>query len=194
MLIVLAVSSAVAVPAFPVTDVWSPVFVQDVLASLDISQAVVNLLVVAVSSISSASNTTTPVCQFTESTAPHPIVSILSYIEFLVGTSKEPFHHAQYTSSGTDMPQEKLAPANLAYSASLLPSNTVQAVVPKFLLKAVFLVKACSASILVLAPLAVVAFVPQLARGSTPVTSEVRSTVWRAVSALVRLAFISVES
>jgi len=57
--------------------VTSPVFVPERLPSLVISEAVTNLFVVAVSSISSASRTTTPVCQFTESTAqPPPVIAV----------------------------------------------------------------------------------------------------------------------
>lgn len=52
--------------------VTSHVFVPERLPSLVISEAVTNLFVVAVSLMSSVSRTTTPVCQFTESTAPPP--------------------------------------------------------------------------------------------------------------------------
>lgn len=51
--------------------VWSPVFVPLVFASRVIALSSVNLFV-AVSVMSSVSRTTTPVCQFTESTAPPP--------------------------------------------------------------------------------------------------------------------------
>ena len=37
-------------------------------------------------------------------------VSILSYIAFFVGTSRLPFHHAQYTSSGTEISQVNVPP------------------------------------------------------------------------------------
>lgn len=53
--------------------VWSPVFVPLVFASRVIAVSSVNLFV-AVSVMSSVSITTTPVCQFTESTAPPPHV------------------------------------------------------------------------------------------------------------------------
>lgn len=73
--IVRAVCRAVAVQALPVTLVWSHVFVPLVFARRVISVSFVYLLV-AVSAKSSVSRTTTPVCQFTESTAPPPVIAV----------------------------------------------------------------------------------------------------------------------
>lgn len=43
---------------------------------------------------------------------PPVIVSILSQRAFLVGTSRLPFHPAQYASSGTDISSENINPAD----------------------------------------------------------------------------------